>query len=66
MVNLGSSIEQTMIGPRPQWYIPSHKVIAPLVIEKNILEESLPYMGVTAILFMWPRPREQTFVLPSN
>ena len=26
----------------------------------------LPYMGVVAILVMWPRPREQTFVPPSH
>ena len=26
----------------------------------------LPYMGVAAILFMWPRPRQQTFVPPSH
>ena len=28
-------------------------------MEKEIFEGSLPYMGVTAILVMWPRPREQ-------
>ena len=27
-------------------------------------EGFLPYMGVTAILVTWPRPREQTFVPP--
>ena len=50
----------------PQCYIPSHKVIGPLVLEKKIFEEFLPYMGVAAILVMWPRPCEQTFVPPSH
>ena len=26
----------------------------------------LPYMGMAAILVMWPGPFEQTFVLPSH
>ena len=64
MVNLGSSFEQTMMGPRPQCYIPSNK--GPLVLEKKIFEGCLPYMGVVAILVMWPIPREQTFVPPSQ
>ena len=34
MVNLGSSFEQIMMGPSPQCYIASHKVIGPLVLEK--------------------------------
>ena len=50
------------MGPRPQCYIPSHKVIGPLVLEKKIFEGFLPYMGVAAILVMWPRPREQRSV----
>ena len=37
----------------------------PLVLEKKIFEGVLPYMGVAAILVMWPRPREQTFFPPS-
>ena len=49
----------------PQCYIPSHKVIGSLVLEKKIFEGFLPYMDVAAILVMWPRPREQTFVPPS-
>ena len=32
-------------------------------MEKKIFE-GLPYMGVTVILVMWPRPREQIFVPP--
>ena len=55
-----------MIGPRPQCYIPSHTVIDPLVLEKKIFEGFLLYMGVAAILVMWPGPREQTFVPPPH
>ena len=53
-----SSFEQTMMGPSPQCYIPSHKDIGSLILEKKIFEAFLPYMGVAAILAMWPRPRE--------
>ena len=35
-----------MMGPRPQCYIPSHKVIGPLVLEKKVFEGFLPYMGM--------------------
>ena len=62
MVNLGSSFKQTMMGPSPQCYIPSHKVIGPLVLEKKIFYRFLPYMGMVAILVMWSRCPEQTFV----
>ena len=51
-----------MMGPRPQCYIPSHKVIGSLVLEKKIFEGFLPYKGLAAILVMWPRSREHTFV----
>ena len=54
------------MGPSPQCYIPSHTVIGPLVLEKKIFERFLPYMGVAAILVMWPAPREQTFVTSSR
>ena len=50
------------MGSNPQYYIPSHKVIGPLILEKKIFEGFLPHMGVAATLVMWPRPREQTFV----
>ena len=40
--------------------------VASLVIEKKIFEGTLQYIGVTAILVMWPRPREQTFIPPSQ
>ena len=36
------------------------------VLEKKIFEGFLPYMGVAAILVMWPRCREQTFVPPTQ
>ena len=34
-----------MMGPSPQCYIPSHKVIGPLVLEKKIFEGFLIYTG---------------------
>ena len=63
-VNPRSSFEQTLLGPCPQCCIPSPKVIDPLVLEKKIFKRFLTYMGVAAILVMWPRPPEQTFVPP--
>ena len=50
------------MGPRPQCYIPRPTVIGPLVPEKKIFERFLPHMGVAAILVMWPRCPEQTFI----
>ena len=44
--------EQTMMGPRPQCYIPSHNVTGPLVLEKKSFEGFLPYTGMAAILVM--------------
>ena len=55
-----------MMGPSPQCYKSSDKVIGPLVLEKKTFEGLLPYIGMVAILVMWPRPREQTFVPPSH
>ena len=55
-----------MMGPSPQYYIPNHKVIGSLGLEKKFFEGLLPYIGVAAILVMWSRLREQTFVLPSH
>ena len=55
------------MGPRvPNATYQATKVIGPLVLEKKIFEGFLPYMGVAAILFMWLRPREQTFFLPAH
>ena len=54
------------MGPSSKCYIPSHKVAGPLVLEKKISEGFLPYMGMAAILVMWPRPREQIFVPPTH
>ena len=45
-----------LVGPTPQRYIPSPKVICLLVLEKKIFKLFLPYMGVAAILVMWPGP----------
>ena len=53
------------MGPRPQCYIPRPKVIGPLVPEK-IFEGVLPYIGMAAILVMWPRLPEQTFIPPTS
>ena len=39
-----------------QCYIPSPKVNGPLVPEKKSFKGLLPYMGLAAILVMWPRP----------
>ena len=47
-------------------YIPSFVEIGPPVPEKKIFEGFLPYMGVAAILVMWPRCHEQTFVPPTH
>ena len=33
---------------------------------EEMFEGFLPYMGVAAILVIWPRPHEQTFVPPSH
>ena len=42
------------------------KAIGPLGPEKKIFKGILPYMGVEAILSMWPRCGEQTFVPPAH
>ena len=36
------------------------------VLEKTIFEGFLLYMGVVAILVMWPWPHNQTFIPPSH
>ena len=46
--------------------MPSFVEIGPPVPEKKIFEGFLSYMGVAAILVMWPRCREQTFVPPTQ
>ena len=45
-------------------HIPSFKAINPEVLEKNIFEVFLPYMGMTAILVMWHGPNIYTFFPP--
>ena len=43
-----------MIGRSPRCYIPSFVQIRPPVLEKKIFEGFLPYMGMAAILVMYP------------
>ena len=56
-----------MMGPRPQCYIPSHKVIGPLVLEKKIFEGFLPYMGIVSCdpdpvnKLLYPHPTEAPY-----
>ena len=38
----------------------------PFGLEKKIFKRFLPYIGVAAILVMWPTTRELTFVPPSH
>ena len=51
-----------MIGWSPRCYIPSCVEIGPLVPEKKIFEGFLPYMGMVAILVMWPASCHQIFI----
>ena len=60
--NLTSSFEQTMMGWSPQCYIPSFVEISQPVPEKKIFEGFLPYMGMAAILVMWPASCHQIFI----
>ena len=46
--------------------LPSFKEIGLPVLEKKIFEGFLPYMGVAAILVMWPRSHEQTLIPPTH
>ena len=50
---------------RSQCCIPSPRTTGPLVPE-NILKGFLPYMGMAAILVIWHRCGEQTFITPPN
>ena len=61
-IKLRSSFIQTSLGPYYQCCIPRPWAIVLLVSERKISKCFLPYMGVAAILVMWPRRREQTFV----
>ena len=58
----GHHLNKLERGLQQQCCIPSFKGTGHLVPEKNIFEGFLPYVGVVAILVMWPRPYEQTFV----
>ena len=57
---------QFMMGSCPRCYILSFMQIGPAVPEKKIFEGFLPYMGMVAILVMWPGSHMQTFVPPSH
>ena len=57
-----SSFEQFMMGWSPRCYIPSFVKIGQPVLEKKIFEGFLPYMGVAAILVMWPASCHQIFI----
>ena len=54
---------QTLLGSCPQCYIPSPITIGPLVPEK-IFKGFLPYMGMVAILVIWPRWGKTNFPSP--
>ena len=43
-----------MMGRSPRCYIPSFVKIGQPVLEKKIFEGFLPYLGMAAILVMWP------------
>ena len=66
MVNLGSSLEQTMMGQGPNATYQATRSLALWFWRRKFFEGFLPYMDVATILVMWPRPREQTFVPPSH
>ena len=51
-----------MMGWSPGCYIQSFVEIDPPVLEKKALEGFLPYMGVVAILVMWPEIRHEIFI----
>ena len=51
-----------MMDWSPRCYIPNFVEIGPLVPEKKIFEGFLPYMGVVAILVMWPASFHQIFI----
>ena len=50
-----------MMGRSPRCYIPSFVKIGLPVLEK-IFEGFLPYMGMVAILVMWPASCHQIFI----
>ena len=62
-VTPGSSFEKkTMMGRSPQCYNPSFVKIGLRVPVKKIFQGSLPYIGLEAILVMWPAPYQQMFI----
>ena len=55
-------ILQTMMGWSPKSYIPSFVEIGQPVPKKNIFKGFLPYMGMAAILVMWPASCHQIYI----
>ena len=51
-----------MMGWSTQYYIPSFVEIGPPVPEKKFFEGFLPYIGMAAILVMWPASCHQIFI----
>ena len=51
-----------MMSWSPQCYIPSFVEIGPVVPEKKRIKGCLPYMGMAAILVMWPASCHQIFI----
>ena len=51
-----------MMGWSPGCYITSYVEICLPVLEKKISEGFLPYMGMVAILVMWPASCHQIFI----
>ena len=64
-VNSRLSFFQTLLGPCPQYCIPSTRPIGPLVPKKKAFKGFLPQFGMVAILVMWPRWGKQTLVPPT-
>ena len=55
-----------LLGPSPQCRIPRLKIIGLLVSENNIFKGVLPWIGMAAILVIWPGPFERIFIPPSH
>ena len=51
-----------MMGWSPRYYIQSFVEIGLPVPEKKIFEGFLPYLGMAAILIMWPASCHQIFI----
>ena len=65
-VNLMSSFFQKLLGPCPQCCIPSPTSLGLSFPEKKIFKGFLIYMNMAAILVLWPRCGEQTFLTQAH